>query len=99
MSNRRLLHLFRVGSFDDVYNVKATQRGKAVFPRDTGTLPLNLIRYRLGHVLEVFRIFERLRRNATENHIRSHMALLYSLLLRAQHSWHIYSAHSFLELS
>jgi len=55
MIHRRLLHLFRVGRFDDVYNGKATQRGKAVFPRHSRTFSLNLLRHILGQGFEVLK--------------------------------------------
>ena len=51
-------HFFRVGCFDDVYDIKATQSGEAVFPDHTGTLPLSLLRHVLGQIFEIFRIIE-----------------------------------------
>src|SRR3989441_6947432 len=45
--------VLRVGRFHHIYNVKVTQGGITIFPGDTATLPLDLLRYRLGYVLEV----------------------------------------------
>src|SRR2546428_3586434 len=73
-NHHRLLHLLRVGRFHHIYNVKVTQGGITIFPGDTATLPLDLLRYRLGYVLEVLRIVKRLGGNATEDHKRSHVA-------------------------
>src|SRR5216684_7722003 len=72
--HRCLLHLLRVGRFDDVYHIKATQCGETLFPGNTRTLPLDLLRHDLSQVLEVLRIVERLRGNATEDHECTHTA-------------------------
>src|SRR5207244_5884472 len=66
--HRRLLHFFRVGCFDDVYDIKATQSGKALFPDHTGTLLLSLLRHGLAQILEIFRMIESFLLNATEHY-------------------------------
>src|SRR3989454_2844161 len=77
----RLFHFFQIGSFDDVYHVKATQRGKAFFPCHSRTLALNLLRHILGQGFEVLGIIECARGNATENHECRHIAPLMQLAL------------------
>src|SRR6266481_9265187 len=71
--HRRFLYLLGVGRFDDVYDIKATQRCETIFPGNTGTLLLDSLRYGPSQVLEVLRIVDRIRGNVTEDHERRHM--------------------------
>src|SRR4029077_17058678 len=86
--HRRLLHFFRLGCFDDVYDIETTQCCVTIFPDNTRTLLLDCLRDGLGQVFEVLRILDCLRRNTTENHIRRHLDTSwvvkpYTFLLRA----------------
>src|SRR5438093_578318 len=57
-NHRCLLYLFRVGRIHDVHHIKATQCGKAFFPRHSRTFSLNFLRHILGQGFEVLRIVE-----------------------------------------
>jgi hypothetical protein len=54
--HRCLLHLFRISSFYNIHHVKATQCRVAIFPSNTGALPLDFFRHFLREFSEISRM-------------------------------------------
>src|SRR6266446_8202593 len=72
-NHHRLFHLLGICGFDDIHDIKAPECGETIFPGNTGTLLLNRLRYGLGQTLEILRILDCFRGNATENYERRHI--------------------------